>query len=273
VFVGGRGQNRFQAMVMFLVRTVEAAIYPIGLIWISLTVGAFTLYRKKQRGAAFFCGFFSAFLYLIGATPIPELLLARLERTHGSANIASAPAVDAVVVLGGFINSSSRDAFEMSFTPAADRIVTGLEILRQNKARGLIIGGGGIGRGARFGSEGERVAQFVKTWRVASGEVIGLPPCSNTHDEAMNTLALLPEHHWTNLILVTSAYHMPRALATFEKAGLKVRPVACDFEALSALEKDGSGFRVVPVIEHVQNLTLYLHEVIGWYYYAFRGWI
>src|SRR4051794_19701717 len=116
-------------MVMFLVRTIEAAIYPIGLVWISLTVGAFVLYRKKQRGAAFFCGVFSVFLYLIGATPVPELLLARLERTHGSANIASAQTVDAVVVLGGFINSSSRDTFEMSFTPAADRIVTGLEIL------------------------------------------------------------------------------------------------------------------------------------------------
>jgi hypothetical protein len=66
---------------------------------------------------------------------------------------------------------------------------------------------------------------------------------------------------------------MTRALATFEEQGIKAQPVACDFEGLPVMEAEGSAFRLVPAIEHVKTLTLYVHEVIGWYYYAARGWI
>ena len=253
----------------FFLRTIESLFYPIGFIWISLTISAVVLWRKKQRGAAFLCGFFSAFLYAVGALPIPELLMARLDVFFVNANRCSKrrrrhrPADDGRL--------SRHETFSFSLSPAADRLVTGVELLRQKKARGLIIGGGIIGT-KNDDSEGARLAQFVKTWNVAPGEIIGLAGCANTREEALRAREVATQHGWTNLILVTSAYHMPRALAAFSKAGLQVHPIACDFEALPVLEGDAAGFRLVPIIDHVQNFTLYMHEVIGWYYYWLRGW-
>jgi uncharacterized SAM-binding protein YcdF (DUF218 family) len=256
----------------YFLRTIEALFYPIGLIWVSMTISAIVLWRKKQRGVAFVCGLFGVFLYAIGALPIPELLMARLERPFVERTVANAEKADAVIVLGGMMNPSRHETFGFSLSPAADRLMTGIEILRQKKAGALIIGGGVMGRENRT-SEGERLAEFVKTWNVTPGEVIGLAGCLNTHEEALRARQVTTERGWTNLILVTSAYHMPRALATFSKAGLNVRAVACDFEALPVLEGDVAGFRLVPIIDHVQNFTLYMHEVIGWYYYWLRGWI
>lgn len=256
----------------FLIRTIEALIYPIGLIWATLTISAIVLCRKKQRGAAFLCGLLSAFLYISGATPLPEILMARLERPYASATVANAQPADAVIVLGGIMNPSIHDTFGLSVTSAADRLITGVELLRQKKVRALIIGGGPV-RTDPNSSEGMRIEQFVKTWNISGGEIIGLESCANTRQEAARVQALMTEHKWTNLILVTSAFHMARAMATFEKAGIKVRPVACDFEALPVVEGEVPAFRLVPIIDHIKNLNLYLHEVLGWYYYAARGWI
>jgi len=259
--------------MIFLVRTLESLLYPVGLVWALLTIGGIILYRKKLRRPAFFCLGLSAYLYLAGATPIPEWLLARLEKPFADLTIENATHADAIVVLGGIMNSSAHDAFGLSVTSAADRIVTGVELMRQKKAGALVVGGGPTRVRGDTRSEGLRVEAWIKTWNVAPGEVIGLDACLNTHQEAERVRALMTERKWTNVILVTSASHMPRALATFEKVGVAVRPVACDFDALAVMEGESPGFKIVPVIEHLQSLSLYLHEVVGWIYYACRGWV
>lgn len=255
--------------MIIVIRTVEALLYPIGMIWAALTISAVVLFRKKQRGAALVCALLSGFLWIAGATPLPEFLMARLERPFAGTTVENAPKADAVVVLGGIMNPSVHDTFGLSLTSAADRLVTGVELLRQKKVNALIMGGGAT-RGA---SEGSRIEQFVKTWNVAQGEIIGLEACMNTREEAARVRSVLDQRKWTNVVLVTSAFHMPRAMATFEKAGISVRPLACDFEALPVMEGEVPAFRLVPIIDHIKNLTLYMHEVIGWYYYAARGWI
>ena len=252
----------------YALRTIEALFYPVGLIWAVMTVSAFVLWRKKQRGSAFLCAMVSIFIYAIGALPLPEFLMARLERPFAGSKVAAAERADAVIVLGGVMNVSKHDSFGINFSPAADRIFTGMELLKRKKAGAMSIGGGII----KGSSEGERMAEFAKSWN-APGEVIGLAGCRNTHEEALRAGEVARARGWTNLILVTSAYHMPRAMATFEKAGLTVRPVACDFEALPALEGDDASYRIVPVMDHVEVFTLYMHEVLGWYYYVLRGWV
>jgi uncharacterized SAM-binding protein YcdF (DUF218 family) len=259
--------------MMFLIRSLESLVNPIGFVWFCLTISAVVLFRKKQRGAALGAGLLSLFLFVVGATPLPEFLLARLERPFANATIANAQLADAVIVLGGFMNPSPRDAFGLSMTAAGDRWIAGVELMRQKKARAMILGGGGMLVDGKVTSEGQRVELFLKTWNVAPGEIIGLEGCRNTRQEAERALLIIQERKWTNLIVVTSAGHMPRALATLQKAGLQARPVVCDFEGLPVMEGDQTSFRLVPTIDHVRAMSLYLHEVIGWYYYWARGWV
>jgi uncharacterized SAM-binding protein YcdF (DUF218 family) len=208
----------------------------------------------------------------MGATPIPEFLIARLERPFADATVEKATLADVVIILGGNVNPSAHDTFEVSLNSSADRIVTGIELLRQKKAPAMIVGGGTARIATEDVSEGRRVEHWLKTWDVAPGEIIGLPACVNTHEEAVHAQEIMASHHWTNAILVTSAFHMRRALATFGKQGIRVRPVACDFEGLSVTEGK-LGIRIVPIIDHLKTLTLYVHEMIGYCYYFARGWI
>jgi uncharacterized SAM-binding protein YcdF (DUF218 family) len=258
--------------MLFVVRTLESLLYPVGFIWLCVTVAAIIFWRKKARRSAAFCLFLSAFLYFTGATPIAECLIARLERPFANATVANAQPADVVIVLGGNVSPSAHDTFEVSLNSSADRIVTGIELVRQKKAAALILGGGPARIGEKDVSEGQRVENWLKKWEV-SAEVIGLPACANTHEEALHSREVMAAHHWTNAILVTSAFHVRRALATFQKEGLAVRPVACDFEGLPVTEGEMQGWQIVPVIEHLKTLTQYVHEVIGWFYYSIRGWI
>jgi len=195
-------------------------------------------------------------MYLIGATPIPEFLIARLERPFANCTVERATSADVVIVLGGNINASAHDTFEISLNSSADRIVAGVELLRLKKANAMIAGGGMAKIGSDDVSEGKRVEYWLRTWKVADGEIIGLPACANTHEEALRSRALMQERHWTNAILVTSASHMARALATFQKQGIQVKPAACDFDGLPVVESKSLGFRLVPVMEHLKPLTL-----------------
>jgi uncharacterized SAM-binding protein YcdF (DUF218 family) len=259
--------------MLFIMRTLESLLYPIGFVWLCITVLAIALWRKKARRAGGACALLSVFVYLGGATPIPEHLISRLERPFANATAATAARADVVIVLGGNLSPSAHDSFEISLNSSADRIVTGVEVLRLKKVGAMIFSGGPAGIGTNRMSEGKRVVNWLNTWNVASGEIIGLAPCLNTHDEALRVREVMAERHWTNAIRVTSAYHLPRALATFRKQGIDVRPVACDFEGLPVMERDIAGIRLVPLLERLKILTLYVHEVIGWYYYAARGWI
>ena len=259
--------------MLSIVRTLESLIYPVGFLWLSLVVLTITFWRRRLLGPAKACGVLVAFLYLIGATPIASFLMARLERPFANCTVENARSADVVIVLGGNVNASAHDTFQISLNSSADRIVAGVELLRLKKANAMIAGGGTAKIGSDDASEGKRVENWLRTWKVTDGEIIGLPACANTREEALRSQALMQEHHWTNAILVTSASHMARAMATFQKQGIRVKPVACDFEGLPVVESKSLGFRLVPVMEHLKTLTLYLHEVIGWYYYSARGWI
>lgn len=75
------------------------------------------------------------------------------------------------------------------------------------------------------------------------------------------------------ILLVTSAYHLRRAEAVFRKAGMDVIPVACDFVAGLAELESKPLFNPIPRPGGFDKMQLYMHEVIGWWVYRWRGWV
>jgi uncharacterized SAM-binding protein YcdF (DUF218 family) len=258
----------------FVYRNLEALLYPIGFTWAALLVATMVFLRRKRLGAATFTGSLVLLLFLAGSTPLPAVLLARLERPYIGNTVANAPRADAVLVLGGFIDSSEHDAFGFTLNGAADRIVTGVELVRAEKAKTLLIGGGPSIVDGKPSSEGLHVAAWLKKWEaVGDAEIIGLPGCWNTREEAAELATLMRERRMTNVILVTSAAHMGRSLATFRKQGIEPHAVACDFEGHATLEGKRAGWRIVPIMAHLNLLGFYIHETFGWAYYRLRGWV
>jgi uncharacterized SAM-binding protein YcdF (DUF218 family) len=251
-------------------RILEALVTPLGLIWVMQLAATVVLAVKRKWRGAVFTGVTALILFVFGCTSICNHLLASLERPYAGQKLSDIPRCDAVIMLGGVVTPSKNDLFQFHLGEGADRAVTATELVRQGKAPVLVLGGGG---NLKMGwSEGELLRSWLAAWHLSESDVITIPVCANTHEEALRVQALSKEKGWKKVILVTSAYHMKRAEATFRQLEVPVIPFACDFIGLSALWAQGSIYPV-PSPERFEKLSLYLHEKIGWWIYRWRGWL
>jgi uncharacterized SAM-binding protein YcdF (DUF218 family) len=258
-----------------LSKLLDALLQPIGFLWlIHLAVALRWTWQRKWRRAAF-CWMVAGFISLIGSTSIPSRLLASLERPYRNRPLDEIPSCDAVVMLGGVCAKSEYESFGFDFGGAVDRVVAATEMIRQGKSQTLILGGGG-GRRSEPRDEPWQEAPLLENWLTAWGvgkvQFIRLKLSSNTREEALQVRDLARERKWQRIILVTSAFHMRRAEALFQKLGVPVVPVACDFVGLNSLNMKGA-FDPFPRLGGFLQLELYLHEKIGWVYYGLRGWV
>jgi uncharacterized SAM-binding protein YcdF (DUF218 family) len=256
-----------------LEHNLAALLQPVGLVWLGLILLMLRLWKKSQPGAAVFTGLLAALMWAVGSTSLPDRLLAELEHPYITTDLGALPPADAVVVLGGGARYSARAPHQLDLTDAADRIMTGVELVKRGKAPNLVLGGATAVLHGHEISEPELTRQWLATWPVAGVPMFILPNCRNTHDEALNTLALVKQWRWKRVLLVSSAYHLRRAAAVFESAGVPVVCVGCDFQTGLMGGEEGDGWVVVPQLGSFYKLGLWLHEEIGWEAYRLRGWI
>ena len=104
------------------------------------------------------------------------------------------------------------------------------------------------------------------------------PGSRTTDEEARDIGAMARARGWNSILLVTSAFHMPRSLATFrQRSGLRVIPVACDYQlpnrATYGRPTAGSMIKsLLPDAEALQLSSISLKEHLGLAIYRLRGW-
>lgn len=253
-------------------RTLIPLVEPIGLIWLALILLAALLWRKRARGFAIANAALAVFIYVIGASALPDALLRSLERPYFGVKRETLPVCDAVVVLGGALDPSPNEVAQLHLTIAADRIITALEMIRLGKAPVLVSGGSGNEMDGEMKIEGDLFKQALIERHIPVPEIISLGMCLDTHHEAERTRALVKERGWKRVLLVTSAFHLPRAVATFRGVGVEVVPVPCNF-----LSREMTGRwplrSAVPGFVGFEKTSVWLHEKIGWWEYQRRGWL
>jgi len=92
----------------------------------------------------------------------------------------------------------------------------------------------------------------------------------NTYENAQNAATVVATKGWpSDVRLVTSAMHMPRAVKVFEAAGLTVCAIPVDYLAI----KNVPWWALAPQTTALSKFRKYLHEIIGTALYRHRGWI
>jgi uncharacterized SAM-binding protein YcdF (DUF218 family) len=178
------------------------------------------------------------------------------------------------VVLGGGIKEPGtlRPAVELS-DESRHRTICGADLYRQRAAPRLVMTGGGT---RIFGGSGVKVAPAMKAWAVQ----LGIPPdailvdeeARTTYENALGTRRVLGQA--TSILLVTTAYHVPRAMALFEKQGFEVTPYACGFHAKDRLTDewdDLTVFDLLPSSGALQRMTQAVDETVGMMVYWLSG--
>lgn len=259
-------------MISFLKSCVDF-LEPPGLIWLVLLIKSmFHIHRKRWR-PLWLTGSAWLLLTITGALPVPHLLMASLEKEWPPVDLAKLPECDAIMVLGGSMEPTTKEPAGIHFHGGADRVFTALTLARMGKGKNLIIGGGSFkSTEGSFVSEADSAKAWVEKWSLAALPIISLGKCNDTHDEAVKVAALAKQNGWQRVALVTSAYHMRRTQAVFLKAGAPVIPVPCNYESMPVRGRPLNWFSV-PNASNLMLFEVWMHEVIGWWGYKMRGWI
>jgi uncharacterized SAM-binding protein YcdF (DUF218 family) len=90
---------------------------------------------------------------------------------------------------------------------------------------------------------------------------------NNTRENALLSQRMLAKSGVATILLVTHAWHMPRAQGAFERVGLKVIPAGTRFSPPTALEL----MDFVPNAGALRSSAYAMHEAIGLVWYRLRG--
>ena len=189
---------------------------PSALLILGALVGAVFAARRGARLAAIGC---LLALLLIGAAPLGALLIGPLENRFPSPH-ADLPAPYGFVVLGGAIDDDlSRARGQTTFDEGAERLTEAAILARRYPAARIVYSGGSSSMLGRPSSEAEQARSLLVAMGVDAQSITLETRSRNTDENARFTAAIVhpqPDQRW---LIVTSAYHMPRAMCLFRKAG------------------------------------------------------
>ena len=248
--------------MIYLHKLLPFFVLPVGL---TLTLLACGLVLRRRGLLALGL----AVLWLCSTPLAADFLMASVESGSVRLSPREAPAADAVVVLsGGRTLTPGPEA--VSEWGDADRFFGGIELMQAGKAPVLVFTGGWVPWEPAAAPEGEVLARYARQWGIADTKILVTESVQNTAQEAQAVANLLRTHdHSTHekprILLVTSAFHMPRAQTLFERAGLTVDPYPVDFQVSRG--KAWGVLRVMPNADALQISELALREVYGRLYY------
>jgi uncharacterized SAM-binding protein YcdF (DUF218 family) len=184
--------------------------------------------------------------------------------------VEEVPTADAIVVLGGSVGMPLPPRVYPDLNDAADRVWHAARLYRAGKAPLVIASGGTMPWEDQRYREATVMRTLLADWGVPSDAILLEASSANTYQNATNTAALTKKHGVERVLLVTSALHMRRALATFRSAGVNAVPVATDYQVTRT---ERTLLDAAPSAEALAGSTAAIREYVGYLVYAWRGWI
>ncbi len=255
-------------MFVFLSKLLDLLLAPLS--WGLLLVAVGLLLRRRWARLAVGLQVLGlGVLYVFSTEPVANGLQRWVEA--GAVSTYRPDEVyDAVIVLGGMVDA---DATERSgvpeYTLAVERILRGFEVVREGRARQMLISGGTLDTRPGALVEADILARQLRSWGIEPERIVVEGRSRNTRENARESERIIREKGWTKLLLVTSAAHMPRALGTFQAVGLKPDTLVVD---VRAHEWHPRSAWWQPRASNLSAGTDALRELFGRWVYRLRGW-
>jgi uncharacterized SAM-binding protein YcdF (DUF218 family) len=224
---------------------------------------------RKSRWLALFAPLFLLFWSL---PAISDFVLESLENRYPQILPTAAPTASSIVVLSGSLHDPAPGR-PLDWNSAVNRFERGLDLYRAAKAPVVVFTGGIVlnGRSAAGPlTEGDYLRDAAIARGIPPSAILTTSDVRNTQEEAAAVAALASRNHWSRILLVTSAFHLPRAVLLFQQAGLDVVPFPAGYLAQNpALHLEFDLLRYLPDPEALRNSQLTLREYMGIGYYRF----
>ena len=162
--------------------------------------------------------------------PVADALLEPLQdKARAAAAEAPACCYDAIVVLGGGVTPAAPPlVMEPDLADAADRVWYAARLYHRGLARRIIVSGGSllVTTSGPAATEAEAMRRFLVDLGVPSEAIVSEGTSMNTLQNIRNVRQMVGE---ARVALVTSAYHMPRALKLAHQGNLNVGAFPTDW--------------------------------------------
>ena len=239
---------------------------PANLLALLLVLALVLMLFKRRRTAGLVTGFVTAVLIAVWLLPVGDWLLRPLEDRFPRPELPAS--VAGILVLGG---TGDGLVTESRGTPtlngSSERLVAMVRLSRHYPDAPVIFSGGS---GRLIGdepSESEVLQWVLEDLGIDPGRFIWESRARTTSENAALTRALVPEDEDGAWLLVTSAWHVPRSVATFRAAGWSVIPYPVDYR--TSAEEDH--LPTFSVSEGMRLLNLASREWIGLLAYRLTG--
>lgn len=206
-------------------------VQPSSLLLLVLAFGLWQLYRGRIGRAKKYLLLGLIGYGVCGLSPLAHFIAMPLEQRFSAPDKAEFKrGYDGIIVLGGAVDAVvSKARNNLSLNEAGERITEALDLASRLPNARVVISGGGETLLYNGASDGDAVkALFVRL--VAHPERVEIEDRSlNTHENAVFTRQMLGDLTGQRWLLVTSAFHMPRAIGCFRQVGLQVTPWPVDY--------------------------------------------
>jgi uncharacterized SAM-binding protein YcdF (DUF218 family) len=242
--------------MIYLHKILPLLVSPLSIVLIIILIGTFSKSKKISL--------LGLLILIFCSLPIiSNKLIYYLEKDYSLQNVKGVSKADAIVVLSGMISTiKTKEKLSYEFGGAVDRILSGIDLFKENKAPLLILTNGKLPWSVGL-SEGEYLKEFSIKFGIPKESILLTDNVQNTVQEAKSVKKLLKETN-ANIILVTSAFHMPRAKKAFEVSNIKVIPFAVDF---STSTKKITIIDFIPSANSLKGTSHFFREMIGRLYY------
>ena len=246
-------------MMIYLHKILPLIFSPLIMIIVLIIFGLITSSKKISL--------IGVLILIVCSLPIvSDKLVAYLESDYQLSKPSNIEPADSIVVLSGMIRTiNSKDGLDYEFGEASDRIFAGINLFKEKKAPKLILTRGKLPWSVGI-PEGEYLKEIAINNGISENNILLTENVENTDQEAKAIKKLLSADE-PRVILVTSAFHMPRAQLVFEAAGINVVPFPVDFQkGLSKI----TFMSFMPSANALSETSFFVREMIGRTYYNLK---
>jgi uncharacterized SAM-binding protein YcdF (DUF218 family) len=177
------------------------------------------------------------------------------------------------VVLGGYTKGGLYPENRLHFSMGANRLTDAIDLYKLCKVRKLLItGGDGKLLGGSY-PESVLAKNYLLDIGVKEEDILVEDQSRNTHENALFSKQILDKQGLTKakLLIFTSAFHIPRAMACFHKLGMDAQAFPTNYVAEKPTLEPSTW--LTPDAEVIRNWEIFLKEWVGYVVYKLQGYI
>ena len=254
-------------VVIYLSKILPLAVYPLGMALVILLCGL--LFRSLNWARTCLLGAFTI-LWVASLPVVAEWATRTLERQYPAVALGDLPDADVAIVLGGAVQGPRPPRRMIELTDSSDRVLTAARLFRAGKVQRVLVTGGNVPWSPDIVPEANHIRDLLIEWGVPDSAILIAGASRNTYENALDIRALRDSQSFGSALLVTSAAHMPRALAVFKKVGLSVTPATTD---VTSVDRPATLFDWLPDAGALAMTTSAVKEWLGLGVYRWLGYL